>query len=118
VNSYLTDAPAPIHHYLFVRPEPSGGYTAGVLGLSEVRAAAGTEGEALQAVMRALEQWLANTRWVQVRVAEPARVHPAAQFAGHAKDDPEFDEYLAEIQRYRREANQRECSDPSSTPTT
>ena len=41
---------------------------------------------------------------------------PAA--VGHAKDDPDFDQYLDEIARYRREVEARECSSSSATPTT
>ena len=36
----------------------------------------------------------------------------------YTRDDPDFDLYLDEIQRYRREVDERECSGSSSTPTT
>jgi predicted RNase H-like HicB family nuclease len=118
MSPHFTDAPGPIHHYLFVRPDSSGKYTGGVFGLPEVRVSADTEAEAFRAIKEALLQWLATTRWVQLRVPEPATAHPATEFAGHAKDDPDFDEYLEQIRRYRQEADERECSSTSSTPTT
>jgi hypothetical protein len=118
MNGSFTDAPGLIFHYLFVRPDGAGAYTAGVFGLPEVRVTAGTEAEALQAVKKALLEWLATTRWVQMKVPNPPMMHPAAEFAGQAKDDPDFDEYLEQIRRYRQEADERECSSTSSTPST
>jgi hypothetical protein len=43
---------------------------------------------------------------------------PRRRFAGHSKDDPDFDQYLEEIQRYREQLDQQQCPDSSSTPTT
>jgi hypothetical protein len=48
------------------------------------------------------------------------------RWAGHLKDDPTFDEYLEEIQKFREEMDRcenqdsgaGECSDTSLTPTT
>ncbi len=126
MSSYFTHAPGPYSFPLFVRPDGSGLYTAGVLGLNEVRATAATQHEALQTVKRALLEWLATTYWVQMQVPPQPTVPPVGEFAGHAKDDPEHEEYLDHIRRYREEMDEQfrqgegkeECSDISSTPTT
>lgn len=57
---------------------------------------------------------------------EIPRQNPLMKFAGHLKDDPDFDLYVEEIRKFREEADRRdgrvweteECSDTSSTPTT
>jgi hypothetical protein len=98
------------HHPVIVRPEPPGQFTAEPLGVPELRAVAATAAEALRQVQQALTTWPGALHWV------PLAPVPAA--AGHAKDDPDFDQYLDEIERYRREAEARECSSSSSTPTT
>jgi hypothetical protein len=55
--------------------------------------------------------------WVPVAPASPnGSAIPA--LAGHAKDDPFFDAYLEEIDHYRQEVDERECSNSSSTPIT
>jgi hypothetical protein len=126
VGSHFTDAPAPIYHYLFVRPDGAGGYSAGILGLPEIRASAPTAPQALQAVLKALDEWLATTRWVQVRVPDTIPVHPATQYVGRFDpNDPLEQMYLEELARLRREDLERtlseydqECPDSSSTPTT
>jgi hypothetical protein len=122
----FTDAPAPIYHHLFVRPAGSGGYTAGVLGLPEVRATGATEPQALQAVLKSLEEWLTTTRWVQVRVPQTGPGPPVTQHAGFVDPtDPDQQEYLELLKKMREEDRERtlreyqeECSGSSSTPTT
>ena len=51
-------------------------------------------------------------------VRPPFADHTVRQFAGHAKDDPDFDQYLEEIRRFREQSDQQQCSNSSSTPTT
>jgi hypothetical protein len=48
----------------------------------------------------------------------PPQSAPVQERAGHAKDEPDFEVYLEEIQQFRQEVDERECSDSSSTPTT
>lgn len=110
--------PGSVYYHLFVvRPEPPGRFTAQPLGVPEVARVADTAEEAVEQARQALEQWGGSLRWAAVRISPPAG--PSfLDLAGHARDDPDFDAYLEEIQRGRREADQRECSDTSSTPTT
>src|SRR5262245_27224875 len=108
----------PASHLVVVHPEPSGQHTAQVVGIPDVRVTAGSKEEALAQVRQALTAWLATASWVQVQVSVTASEHPLQRFAGHSKDDPDFDGYLEEIRRYRQEVDQSACSSTSSTPTT
>jgi hypothetical protein len=104
-----------MYHLVVVRPEPAGRYTASPLGVPEISAVADTPQEAIEQARQALSRWAGSLHWVAVEVPAPP-THLA--LAGHAKDDPDFDQYLEEIERARREAEERECSSSSSTPTT
>jgi hypothetical protein len=107
------------YHPVIVRPEPPGRFTAVSVGVPEIRAEANTVEEALECVRAELAAWPGSLYWVPLTTTPPpAPAHPALAWAGHAKDDPDFDLYLEEIRRGREEADQRECSDISSTPTT
>jgi hypothetical protein len=106
-----------MYHLIIVRPEPPGRFTAQPLGVPEIRAVAATEKEAVEQARRALADWVGSLHWVPVPVPPPQGLS-WLQWAGHAKDDPDFEAYLEEIRRYRQEVEGRECSASSSTPTT
>jgi hypothetical protein len=107
---------------ILVREGPDGQFTAQAVGISEARATAATQKKALDAVQAMLVKWVTSGELTTVELPEPNLL---LQWAGHAKDDPFFNEYLAEIERFRREQDELysqeggpECSDSSSTPTT
>lgn len=106
-----------MYHLVVVRPEPPGQFTAQPLGVPEIRVVAPTEKDAVEQAQRALAAWVGSLHWVPISVPPP-RHQPWREWAGHAKDDPDFEAYLEEIQRYRHEVDDRECSNSSSTPTT
>lgn len=109
-------AEMPTVHWVAVHPEPTGQYTAQVVGIADLRASAGSEEKALAQVRQMLDEWLAKASWVRLQAA-PGE-HPLQRFAGHSREDPDFDGYLEEIRRYRQEVDQQACSSTSSTPTT
>lgn len=117
----MSSQPAPsyglMYHLVIVRPEPPGQFTAQPLGVPEIRVVAPTAQEAVEQARKALTEWVGALHWVPVQVPLP-QDHPWQQVAGHAKEDPDFNLYLEEIQRSRLEAEERECSDSSSTPIT
>lgn len=86
-----------------VRAEPPGQFTAEAVGLPELHATADTREEAIGRVCELLNQGLAAGDLVAV-APQPAR----RRFAGHAKDDPSFDQYLEEIRRYREQLDQQQ----------
>jgi hypothetical protein len=106
-----------MYQLIVVRPEPPGQHTAQVVGIPELRATAATREEAIKQVHVALLDWMRGGQLVLIALPSPPE-NPLLQFAGRCKDDPDFDLYVEEIQRFRREADERECSDSSSTPTT
>ena|ERR1051326_1070946 len=110
-------------YLVLVRPSAEGQFTAQVVGIPELTAAAANREEAIHAVRLMLESWLASGHLVPIDLPRDASFW--AGF-GHADpNDPSEQEYLAELARARQEDLERtlreydqECSDTSSTPTT
>jgi len=85
---------------VLVRSEPPGQVTAQIVGLPELQATAATRDEALEGVRQLIDQWLASGRLVPLQ--RPAE-NPWRGHAGWAKDDPEYGEFLEQINRQRLE---------------
>ncbi|HEV3260537.1 MAG TPA: hypothetical protein VG013_27020 [Gemmataceae bacterium] len=108
---------------VLVRPEPSGQFTAQVVGLPELRETAASREEALRRVQARLVECLASGELVAMAVPAP---HPVMKWFGRANPlDPDEQAYLAELARQRQEDLERTlrecdsaCSSSSSTPTT
>ncbi len=106
-----------------IREEPEGQFTAELLGAPDIQATAATREAAIEQV-RAVLQYQVDMG--SIASIEIPRQNPLMKFAGHLKDDPDFDLYVEEIRKFREEADRRdgrvweteECSDTSSTPTT
>jgi hypothetical protein len=107
-----------MQHLVLVQSEPNNGYRAKAVGFPEITAVAETEQQAVEQVSRQLEALLNTSRLVVVDIHASQAVNPLVKLAGIGHDDPDFDMYLEEIQRYRQEVEARECSNSSSTPTT
>ena len=75
-------------------------FTAHPIGFPEMKAEAGTEKEAVRKVRDSLVEYLSTSKVVQVFI--PGE-NPWLRIAGHAADDPDFDEYLEEIRKARLE---------------
>lgn len=86
---------------IIVRPESTNQYTAQPLGLPELKVIAATEAEALVQVRQALERWLASAKVVQVSVPVADNGNPWLDSFGRSAHDPDFDEFLEEMQRAR-----------------
>ena len=116
-------ASTPASCLIRVNQGPDGRFTAGVLGAPDLQATAATAEEAVEQLRARLQAEVNGGRLLAIELPQQ---NPVMQFAGHAKDDPEFEEYLAEIRKYREEVDRREgrflgsdeCSDTSLTPTT
>ena len=108
-----------------VQRDPSGRYTARLVGLPELQATAASRDEALLAVRQALLSSLTSGTLVPLHIPATS-LFPA--FHHTDPDDPLEKEYLEELQRQRREdlertlreydEEDRACSNSSSTPTT
>ena len=80
-------------------------YTATVPSLPGCQSQGMTEQEALDNIRRAITETLARITVATVEVGAPPgqlKDHPWAKFAGMWKDDPTFDDFLAEIESERR----------------
>jgi hypothetical protein len=112
-----------IQHWVVVRPDPPGQYTARAAGLPDVAATAATRDEALHRVQELLSALLASGQLVPLEV-RPA--NPLLQAFGRTDaNDPHEQAYLEELARVRQEDLERTlreldqpCSNSSSTQTT
>jgi hypothetical protein len=112
-----------IRHWVVVRPDARGQYTAQAVGLPDIAATATSSEEAIQRVHDILGGLLANGQLVPIEVNA---VNPLLKLFGTADpNDPNEQAYREELARLRREDLERtlkeldqECSNSSSTPTT
>jgi hypothetical protein len=82
-----------------------------VIGVPECIAEGSTEAEAVSNAKAALRSRLAQGKVVTIEMEESAKKltgNPWLDSAGVFKDDPTYDEFLAEIAAYRKEADARE----------
>jgi hypothetical protein len=86
-------------------------YIAEPLGKPELKAVAPTETEALTEVGKALGQWLGSGKIVEVEVPGGGSGNPWLEAWGRSVDDPDFEDYLAEIERASATAS---CRQPGS----
>ena len=79
------------------------GYTARVLAWPDCVVEAPTREAALMQIRAMILERLAKAEIVTLEIQPEEVNHPWLKFAGMWKDDPDFDEFQAEIARYRRE---------------
>jgi hypothetical protein len=72
-----------------------------ILGLPDF-VEASTKEEALKEIKEVLQKRLENSEIVRMEI-EPVKPNPWLAIAGKYKDDPLFDEFLADIEAYRRQ---------------
>jgi hypothetical protein len=88
---------------VLIKPEPEGKVSATVLGLPEYRAEGSDRPSALAALQQLLTETLSQAEIVSIDVAVRQPENPWLKMAGRFKEDPHFDEMLADIEAYRRE---------------
>jgi hypothetical protein len=113
------------HHWVVVRPEPAGQFTARILGLPELFAVAANREQAVEQVRALFQQWLASGHLAPFTVRNG---HSLADWPGHDPADPLEQEFLADLERFRQEDRERAlrqgppeappCSNTSSIRTT
>lgn len=115
-----------LRHWIIVRPEPAGQFTAQLLGLPELTVTAASRDEAIAQIRGRIIEWIALGHLVPVDIPKE---HPLVRYHGWKDlNDPLEQEFLQDLARYRQEdlertlreyeQEDRECSDTSSTPTT
>ena len=83
-----------MRHLSRVRAEPEGQFTAEAVGIPEARATAATKLAAVQQVTAMLDQLVTSGQLFVADVQDP---NPLLLWGGWAKDDPDYEEYLQDI---------------------
>jgi hypothetical protein len=90
-----------MNYPVIIRTESAHRYVAQPLGIPEVKVVAATEAEAIAQVTEALAQWFTAAKVVHVAVPGEARANPWLDAFGRSANDPDFAEFLEELQRLR-----------------
>lgn len=88
---------------VLIENNKEGHYTAAVLGLPDCKAEGETREQALTHLHDLVRARLAKAEIVSMEIEQSDLPHPWLKFAGMFKDDPQFDEVLADIAAYRRQ---------------
>ncbi|HAG82673.1 MAG TPA: HicB family protein [Cyanobacteria bacterium UBA12227] len=93
---------------VLIENKVEGGVSATVLGWQDCQARGSTKAEALEQLRKLLTARLQNTEIVSLEIDLPKPEHPWMKFAGMFKDDPDFEDVLADIAAYRQELDQEQ----------
>ncbi|RCJ14649.1 hypothetical protein A6S26_11140 [Nostoc sp. ATCC 43529] len=94
-----------LSYSVLVAQEQDGRFSAVVLGLSDCKSSGKTENEALENLQQLLRKRLKNSKIVTLEIDSPQTDNPWMKVAGMYKDNPLFDEVLAEIEAERRQVD-------------
>jgi hypothetical protein len=87
-------------YFMLVRADAPDHYTAQAVGFPEIRAEGRTEEEAVEGARQSLSACLAAAKLVPVEITANG-ANPWLIGFGRSASDPDFEEYLGEIQRAR-----------------
>ena len=90
-----------MNYPVIIRAESAHQYMAQPLGIPEVKVVAATEAEAITQVTEALGQWLAAAKVIHVAVPGEPPDNPWLHTFGRSVTDPDFPEFLEELERLR-----------------
>jgi hypothetical protein len=96
---------------ILIKPEAQGKVSATVLGWPEYRAEGSDRQSALAALQQLLDDQLSHADIVSLELKPNQSENPWAAMAGEFKDDPLFDAVLADIEDYRRAADEKRFFD-------
>jgi predicted RNase H-like HicB family nuclease len=99
---------------VFLQQTAADSFKATPLKFPDCVAVGKTRDEALANLKTALDARLSQGEIVTVEVGEPE--HPWLKGAGMCKDDPTYDDFLAEIEAYRREVDEAELHRADVSP--
>ena len=94
-----------LSYSVLVENEQDGRFSAVVLGLSDCKSSGKTENEALENLQHFLQKRLQNSKIVTLEINYPQTDNPWMKVAGMYKDNPLFDEVLADIEAERRKVD-------------
>ena len=106
-NTLINSKTMTKHSYeILIENKPKGVFTATVLGWQDCRAEGETKEDAVNKLRQVLNDRLHNKEIVSLEIEIPDSEHPWMQFAGMFKDDPDFDDVLADIKAYRHQLDE------------
>lgn len=82
---------------ILLESKKQGGYRATVLGWPDCTAQGATRQEALSRIRQVLSDRLSRAKIIPLEIEPSQPEHPWLKFAGMFKDNPVFDEVVAEI---------------------
>ena len=88
---------------IILKTKANNHYEAVPMGIPELRMVADTEADALKKVTQALEEWLTSAKVVQIDIPGLESSNPWLKAFGRSVDDPDFDDFIEEINRERTE---------------
>ncbi|MBE9214157.1 type II toxin-antitoxin system HicB family antitoxin [Plectonema cf. radiosum LEGE 06105] len=90
---------------VLIESEEDGQFFAVVLGLSDCKSYGKTENEALENLQQLLQKRLQNSKIVTLEINSSQTDNPWTKVVGMYKDNPLFDEVLADIETERTQLN-------------
>ncbi|MBO3459520.1 type II toxin-antitoxin system HicB family antitoxin [Aetokthonos hydrillicola Thurmond2011] len=97
----ISVSPSNLTYNVLIEHEPDGRFSALALGLSDCKSLGNTEKEALENLQEVLQKRLQNSKIVTLEINSPQANNPWTKIAGMYKDNPLFDEVLADIETER-----------------
>ncbi len=94
-----------MEHLVIVRADAPDHFIAQAWGIPEIRGEANTEAGAIDQVRQSLVSWFATARLVPVTVEVNGAANPWLDTFGRSANDPEFPQFLEELQRAREVKN-------------
>ena len=88
---------------VLLEPLEKGGFLATVLGWPQCQVVGENREEAIARLRELVAARLEKAEVVSMEVERPQKEHPWMKFAGMFKDDPYFDEMMADIEAFRRD---------------
>ena len=93
-----------MQYQLLIVNRDQSGFIASVIGVPDCVAEGSTEEEAIRRAKAALNERLAKGKVVTIELETKLNgENPLLKHAGRFRDDPTFDDFLAEVEKYRRE---------------
>ena len=101
--SVSTENSNKLTYSVLLEPLEKGGFLGTVLGWPHCQAVGENREEAIARLRELVAARLEKAEVVSMEVELPQKEHPWMKFAGMFKDDPYFDEMMADIEAFRRE---------------
>ncbi len=104
LTSFPTDN-SKLSYNVLIEKEQDGTFSAVMLGLSDCKSSGKTENEAVEKLQKLLQERLTNSKIVTLEIESFQAENPWMKVAGMYKDNPLFDEVLADIEAERNKVD-------------